>query len=160
MSGGGNPMALRKRLLLALALLLILITVSTTRIYRLLGRPIRHLPLQALPTQRSSRSLSVGYGEEWLVLAAPPHCASPTTDALVLFSVPITVLCFRSLAACLRRHDSPMLSGRRMQRHIDELTGHHIVCGLGDTGRHAVAELQKTMTPHVVVDISGKASES
>ncbi len=41
-----------------------------------------------------------------------------------------------------------------MQRHIDELSGHHIVCGLGDTGRHAVAELQKTMTPHVVVDLS------
>ena len=41
-----------------------------------------------------------------------------------------------------------------MQRHIDELTGHHIVCGLGDTGRHAVAELQKTNTPHVVVDLS------
>ena len=41
-----------------------------------------------------------------------------------------------------------------MQRHIDELTGHHIVCGLGDTGRHAVAELRKTNTPHVVVDLS------
>jgi len=41
-----------------------------------------------------------------------------------------------------------------MQRHINELTGHHIVCGLGDTGRHAVAELQKTNTPHVVVDLS------
>ena len=26
--------------------------------------------------------------------------------------------------------------------------------GLGDTGRHAVAELQKTNTPHVVVDLS------
>ncbi|MGZ4730561.1 MAG: NAD-binding protein [Terriglobales bacterium] len=41
-----------------------------------------------------------------------------------------------------------------MQHHIDQLTGHHIVCGLGDTGRYAVAELQKTNTPHVVVDIS------
>ena len=41
-----------------------------------------------------------------------------------------------------------------MQHHIDQLTGHHIVCGLGDTGRHAVAELQKTNTPHVVVDLS------
>ena len=41
-----------------------------------------------------------------------------------------------------------------MQRHINELSGHHIVCGLGDTGRYAVAELRKTGTPHVVVDIS------
>ncbi len=43
---------------------------------------------------------------------------------------------------------------RRMQHHIDQLTGHHIVCGLGDTGRYAVAELKKTNTPHVVVEIS------
>ena len=41
-----------------------------------------------------------------------------------------------------------------MQRRINDLTGHYIVCGLGDTGRHAVGELQKTNTPHVVVDIS------
>jgi len=41
-----------------------------------------------------------------------------------------------------------------MQKRIDELNGHFIVCGLGDTGRHAVAELQKTATPFVVVDVS------
>src|SRR5205807_883248 len=29
----------------------------------------------------------------------------------------------------------------------------YIVCGLGDTGRHAVHELHKTGTPHVVIEL-------
>jgi voltage-gated potassium channel len=41
-----------------------------------------------------------------------------------------------------------------MQRHINELKDHFIVCGLGDTGRYAVTELQKTETPYVVVELS------
>jgi voltage-gated potassium channel len=41
-----------------------------------------------------------------------------------------------------------------MQRHINDLSDHYVVCGLGDTGRHAVVELQKTKTPHVVIDVS------
>src|SRR5439155_8645568 len=42
---------------------------------------------------------------------------------------------------------------RRLQKRINELKDHYIVCGLGDTGRHAVEELQKTGTPYVVVEI-------
>jgi voltage-gated potassium channel len=41
---------------------------------------------------------------------------------------------------------------RRMQKQIDNLKYHYIVCGLGDTGRHAVEELEKTHTPYVVVE--------
>lgn len=40
-----------------------------------------------------------------------------------------------------------------MKKRISELSNHFVVCGLGDTGRYAVAELQKTNTPYVVVDI-------
>jgi voltage-gated potassium channel len=41
---------------------------------------------------------------------------------------------------------------RKMQKKISELKDHYIVCALGDTGRHAVEELQKTGTPYVVVE--------
>ena len=41
-----------------------------------------------------------------------------------------------------------------MQKRISELRDHYIVCGLGDTGRHAVEELHKTGTPYVVVEIN------
>jgi len=43
---------------------------------------------------------------------------------------------------------------QRRQKRISELEGHFIVCGLGNTGRHAARELQKAGTPYVVVEIS------
>jgi voltage-gated potassium channel len=42
---------------------------------------------------------------------------------------------------------------RSMQKRLDEARDHYIVCGLGDTGRHAVHELQKTGTRHVVIEM-------
>lgn len=39
-----------------------------------------------------------------------------------------------------------------MQKRISELKDHYIVCGLGDTGRYAVDELQKTGASYVVVE--------
>jgi voltage-gated potassium channel len=41
-----------------------------------------------------------------------------------------------------------------MQKKIDEIKGHYVVCGLGDTSRHAVEELEKTGTPFVAIEIS------
>src|SRR2546430_207455 len=41
---------------------------------------------------------------------------------------------------------------RKMQNLLNNLKYHYIVCGLGDTGRHAVEELEKTHTPYVVVE--------
>jgi voltage-gated potassium channel len=41
-----------------------------------------------------------------------------------------------------------------MQKRISEISDHFIVCGLGDTGRYAVTELEKTSTPYVVIDAS------
>src|SRR6478672_1372743 len=143
-------MALRKRLLLALALLLILITVSTTG-YRVLGGPSVSF-LQALYMAVITLA-GVGYGE--IVDTSHNPALRVFNIGIVLFGVAITVYVFSVVAAFLVEVEfSNPFWRRRMQRHIDELTGHHIVCGLGDTGRHAVAELQKTMTPHVVVDLS------
>ena len=143
-------MALRKRLLLALGLLLVLIAISTTG-YRLLGGPSVTF-LQALYMAVITLA-GVGYGE--IVDTSHNPALRVFNIGIVLFGVAITVYVFSVVAAFLVEMEfSNPFWRRRMQRHIDELSGHHIVCGLGDTGRHAVAELQKTNTPHVVVDIS------
>ncbi|MBL8601957.1 MAG: potassium channel protein [Myxococcales bacterium] len=42
---------------------------------------------------------------------------------------------------------------RTMKRSIDDLKNHIIVCGIGRTGAHVVAELHATHTPFVVIDI-------
>jgi voltage-gated potassium channel len=143
-------MALRKRLLLAIALLLCLIGVSTTG-YRLIGGPSVTF-LQALYMAVITLA-GVGYGE--IVDTSQNPALRIFNIGIVLFGVAITVYVFSVVAAFLVEVEfSNPFWRRRMQRHIDELTGHHIVCGLGDTGRHAVAELRKTNTPHVVVDLS------
>jgi voltage-gated potassium channel len=143
-------MALRKRLLLAISLLLGLIAISTTG-YRLIGGPSVTF-LQALYMAVITLA-GVGYGE--IVDTSHNPALRVFNIGIVLFGVAITVYVFSVVAAFLVEVEftNPFWR-RRMQRHIDELTGHHIVCGLGDTGRHAVAELQKTNTPHVVVDLS------
>jgi voltage-gated potassium channel len=143
-------MALRKRLLLAIALLLFLIGISTTG-YRLIGGPSVTF-LQALYMAVITLA-GVGYGE--VVDTSHNPALRVFNIGIVLFGVAITVYVFSVVAAFLVEVEfSNPFWRRRMQRHIDELSGHHIVCGLGDTGRHAVAELQKTNTPHVVVDLS------
>src|ERR1700688_221846 len=135
-------MALRKRLLLALALLLGLIVVSTTG-YLVIGGP--SVPfLQALYMAVITLA-GVGYGE--IVDTSHNPALRVFNIGIVLFGVAITVYVFSVVAAFLVEVEftNPFWR-RRMQRHINELTG-HIVCGLGDTGRHAVAELQKTILP-------------
>src|SRR6476646_1928719 len=143
-------MALRKRLLFALALLLALLCISVTG-YRLLGGESVTF-LQALYMAVITLA-GVGYGE--IVDTSHNPALRVFNIGIVLFGVAITVYVFSVVAAFLVEVEfNKPFWRRRMQRHIEELTGHHIVCGLGDTGRHAVAELQKTNTPHVVVDIS------
>ncbi len=39
-----------------------------------------------------------------------------------------------------------------MQKRIGELKDHFIICGLGDTGRYAVEELETTGSPYVVIE--------
>jgi voltage-gated potassium channel len=43
---------------------------------------------------------------------------------------------------------------KRMKRHIDALSNHIVVAGIGSTGRHVVEELRATSTPFVAVDRS------
>src|SRR5277367_6965503 len=140
----------RRRLISAGILLLFLIAASVTG-YRLLGGPSVSF-LQALYMAVITLA-GVGYGE--IVDTSHNPALRVFNIGIVLFGVAITVYVFSVVAAFLVEVEftNPFWR-RRMQRHIDELTGHQIVCGLGDTGRHAVAELQKTSTPHVVVDLS------
>jgi voltage-gated potassium channel len=143
-------MAVRKRLLFVIALLLGLIVVSATG-YRLIGGESVSF-LQALYMAVITVA-GVGYGE--IVDTSHNPALRVFNIGIVLFGVAITVYVFSVVAAFLVEVEvTKPLWRRRMQKRIDELTEHFIVCGLGDTGRHIVTELQKTGTPFVVVDIS------
>ena len=64
--------------------------------------------------------------------------------ALVGISLTAAVIAEGELGGSTRR--------RRMQKRIDELQGHFIVCAYGRVGRAAVRELQAAHLPFVVVD--------
>lgn len=49
-------------------------------------------------------------------------------------------------------HFRNMIEGRRMERAIERLDQHVIVCGYGRVGRHVVADLEHESMPFVVVD--------
>lgn len=93
----------------------------------------------------------VGYGE----IVDTSH--NPTLRIfnifVVLLGVAITVYALSAVTAFLVEGEITDLFWRRkMQKKINELKRHYIVCGLGDTGRYAIQELQKTQTPYVVLE--------
>jgi voltage-gated potassium channel len=49
-------------------------------------------------------------------------------------------------------HLGDLLAARRMQRMIDSLTDHHIVCGFGRVGRQVARDLRAARAEYVVVD--------
>ncbi len=137
-----------KQLLFAGALFLILLTISVSG-YLILGGPSVTF-LQALYMAVITLA-GVGYGE--IVDTAHNPALRIFNMGVVLFGVAITVFVFSVVAAFLVEIEvtNPFWR-RRMQTRINELRGHYIVCGLGDTGRHAVEELQKTSTPYVAIE--------
>lgn len=140
---------LPKRLIFAGGLFFLLLLISVTG-YRLLGGPSVTF-LQALYMAVITLA-GVGYGE--IVDTAHNPALRVFNMGVVLFGVAITVFVFSVVAAFLVEIEitNPFWR-RRMQTRINELRGHYIICGLGDTGRHAVEEFQKTGTPYVVVEL-------
>jgi len=140
---------LRKRLIFAGGLFLLLLTISVAG-YLLLGGPSVTF-LQALYMAVITLA-GVGYGE--IVDTAHNPVLRVFNMGVVLFGVAITVFVFSVVASFLVEIEvtNPFWR-RRMQTRINQLRGHYIVCGLGDTGRHTVEELQKTGTPYVVVEL-------
>ena len=142
-------MALRKRLLLAVGVLLLIIAISTTGYCLLGGRSVHFL--QALYMSVITLA-GVGYYE--VVDTSHNPLLRIFNVGVVLVGVALTVYVFSVVAAFLVEVETTdHFWRRRMQKRINETTGHFIICGLGDTGRHALEELQKSGTPHVAVEL-------
>jgi len=141
-------MTLRKRLLFAALLLLSLIVISVAG-YLMLGGP--HVSfLQALYMAVITVA-GVGYAE--IIDTSTNPALRVFNLFIVMFGVAITVYVFSVVAAFLVEIEigNPFWR-RRMQKRISELSDHIIVCGLGDTGRHAAQELQKAGASYVAVE--------
>jgi voltage-gated potassium channel len=49
-------------------------------------------------------------------------------------------------------HLGDLLAARRMQKMIDSLSGHHIICGFGRVGRQVARDLRAARAQYVVID--------
>jgi len=141
-------MDLRKRLQYAVAALLAIVAFSVAG-YLVIGGPGVTL-LQALYMAIITLA-GVGYGE---IVDTSHNPALRIFNMFVVgFGVTITVYVFSVVTAFLVEGEITNIFWRRkMQKRIGELKNHFIICGLGDTGRFAVDELQKTGTPFVVIE--------
>jgi voltage-gated potassium channel len=143
----------RKRLILACGLLLTVGAIAVIG-YKIIGGPSVTL-LDAIYMVVITLS-GVGYGE--IVDTANNHALRIFNIFIVLMGAGVAVYVVSVLTAFLVEGELRHLFRRsRMKKQISELQKHFIVCGFGETGRHVVDELQKTQTPHVVVEISDDA---
>jgi len=129
--------------------MLLVLVIAAVLGYRLLGGPSVTV-LQALYMAVITLA-GVGYGE--IVDTSHNPALRIFNIFVVLFGVMITAYVFSSVTAFLVEGDyTDQFRRRKMQKRISQLKNHFIVCGIGDTGRHAVAELHKTGTPCVVIE--------
>lgn len=92
---------------------------------------------------------AVGYGETIQLVGA----ARLFTLLIIVLGVgSITFLVVSGLDFVLEGHLEDLLGRRRMDRELARLSGHTIVCGFGQVGRHVAMHLVEEQRPVVVVD--------
>ncbi len=78
------------------------------------------------------------------------------TSILLIAGIGTFLYFISSFTALILENDlRGVLRKRRMQKNIDALEQHVIVCGVGRTGVHVVTELVATGTPFIAVDLDG-----
>jgi voltage-gated potassium channel len=141
-------MNLRRRLAHALLALLAVGVISVSGYWSLGGPGVTFL--QALYMTVITLS-TVGYGE--IVDTSHNPLLRIFNIFILLFGVGIMVYVVSVVTAFLVEGQlSDLFRRRKMEKQISTLSGHYIICGLGDTGRHVAAELQTTGTPFVVIE--------
>lgn len=135
------------------ALALLLLTVFSALVYWLLGRYYGRAdwtPLSCLFMVVITLS-TIGYGD-WLDIK---HAALAQWFTMFLAVVGVGVPAFvisNVTAVIVEGFFSDAFRRRRMQRKVEEMRGHIIVCGAGTTGYHIIEELVKTRRDFVAID--------
>jgi voltage-gated potassium channel len=91
---------------------------------------------------------TVGFGTEGLPTGALLFTASLAVLGVSLFATILGLVA----TAIVEGRISLFSRSRRMQRRIDQLSGHYIVCAYGRVGRSTARELEAENLPFVVVD--------
>jgi len=128
----------------------------------LLGATVLVLLLLAALGLALSEGVDFWYAFRWALdtAATVGGFPQPRTIAGQIVQVALVVLgvgtLFYALATVaeffVAGHLGDLLAVRRMQKMIDSLTGHHIICGFGRVGRQVARDLHAAGADYVVVD--------
>ncbi len=150
-------MASQLRGLMWAALLLALVHVTGTIGYKLIGGPETtwldgfYMTFITVAT--------IGYGEVVDLTKSPGGRVFTVVIALV--GIGTMTYMFSMLTAFILESDlNTALRRKRMQKQIDQLTGHYIVCGIGRVGANVADELRKTGRVFVVIEADRGALDS
>jgi len=92
---------------------------------------------------------SIGYGE----IHPLSHAGRLWNSFVIILGVGLVLLLVGGASRTLLEFELQSVFGRRrMDREINRLTGHFIICGAGRVGRSAARELARRPLPFVVVD--------
>src|SRR6266404_988463 len=141
-------MGIRRKLYFAGRLLFVIMTMAVAG-YRISGGP--GVSMLDAVYMAVTTFATVGYGEI-IDTSHNPSLRLFNTFIIVCGWLAMIYIVASVTAFLVEGEIADIFRRRRMQKLINELKYHYIVCGLGDTGRHAVEELEKTHTPYVVVE--------
>jgi voltage-gated potassium channel len=137
------------------------LTVFVRRI-ALLGAIVVFLVVLGAIGLALSEHVGLWYGFRWAIETAATvgGFPQPRTTAGQIVEVALVVLgvgtLFYALATVteffVAGHLGDLLAVRRMQRMIDSLNDHHIICGFGRVGRQVARDLRAARADYVVVD--------
>jgi len=138
-------MHLRKRILIGILLLLFILSFGTTGYWLICGNLLDAVYMTVIT------AATVGYGE--VIDLSHNPAGRIFTIIFIIFSLVVIATVTSILAASILELElSGFLRRRKMNKEIDKLANHYIVCGAGETGIHIIQELSKTLTSFVVVE--------
>jgi len=147
-------MHLRRRIIIAILLLLFILAFGSTG-YWVIGRSSGSEPSGQLLLDSVYMTVitaaTVGYGE--VIDLSHNPAGRIFTIIFIILSLGVIAAVTSILAASILEIElSGFLRRRKMNKEIDRLSNHYIVCGAGETGIHIIQELSKTLKSFVVVE--------
>ncbi len=141
-------MSLRRRLVFAL---LIVISVLALSVLGYLALGGSHVSILEAVYMAVITLAGVGYAK---IIETTDPAMRVFNMLVVVIGVALTVYVVSVITAFLVEGEiRNIFWRRRMERRIQELKDHYIVCGVGETGSYALEELIKTETPFVAIDL-------
>ena len=141
-------MGIRRRLLFAIVILSSVMLMGSSGYYLIFEGRSSYLDCLYMTVISLT---TVGYGE---VLGITGNAGAQIfTMLLIVFGMGIILYCISTLTAMLIEGElTGMLRRRKMEKKINALTGHYIVCGGGETGFPLAVELVTSKASVVLVD--------